>query len=140
MFEIPTIPVNNNGPKEPQEIETPSSRIEMMLARAGETDMKLENNIAERFGAEFSHEAKSKLRAWTDSFLAKGENAIDWIEIKGLPLPKSKLGMRMLGGAMGVTGSVVPGLGILLPVAYILWKRSNDMSITQSDFEKQYAS
>ena len=111
--------------------------MEMMLARADQADMELESKIADRFGESFSDDAQSKLKAWTESLLSKGESAIDWIEVKGLPLPKSKLGMRMLGGAMGITGSVVPGLGILLPVAYILWKRSND--ITSLNIEKQYA-
>ena len=135
MFEIPTI--QNINPKEPPEKETPISNIEMMLARADQADMELESKIADRFGESFSDDAQSKLKAWTESLLSKGEDAIDWIEVKGLPLPKSKLGMRMLGGAMGITGSVVPGLGILLPVAYILWKRSND--ITSLNIEKQHA-
>lgn len=135
---MPTISFNNK-PEAPQKMKDESFRVEIMLARAEQADMKLESDIAERFGTEFSHDAQSRLKTWTQSFLAKGDDAIDWIEVKGLPLPKSKLGMRMLGGAMGVTGSVVPGLGILLPLAYILWKRSNDLS-TATNLEKQYAS
>lgn len=135
MFEIPS--TRNAEPKESPEKETPISDMEMMLARADQADIELESKITDRFGEGFSDDAQSKLKAWTESLLSKGEKAIDWIEVKGLPLPKSKLGMRMLGGAMGITGSVVPGLGILLPVAYILWKRSND--ITSFNLEKQYA-
>lgn len=135
MFETP--PTQSAEPKKSLEKETPTSDMEMMLARADQADMELESKIADRFGESFSDDAQSKLKAWTESLLSKGEGAIDWIEVKGLPLPKSKLGMRMLGGAMGITGSVVPGLGILLPVAYILWKRSND--VPSLNIEKQYA-
>lgn len=135
MFEIPPNPIAE--PKESPEKETLIFDMEMMLTRADQADMELESKIADQFGEGFSDDAQSKLKAWTESLLSKGEDAIDWIEVKGLPLPKSKLGMRMLGGAMGITGSIVPGLGILLPVAYILWKRSND--ITSLNIEKQYA-
>jgi hypothetical protein len=135
MFETPS--TQSAEPKESPEKKTPISDMVMMLTRADQADMELESKIADRFGESFSDDAQSKLKAWTESLLSKGESAIDWIEVKGLPLPKSKLGMRMLGGAMGITGSVVPGLGILLPVAYILWKRSND--VPSLNIEKQYA-
>lgn len=139
MFEVPPIPSadSNTKPKEPPKNEAPISDVEAMLARAQRIDKELESEITERFGEKFLDNARSKLQAWTQSLLSKGESAINWIEMKGLPLPKSKLGMRMLGGTMGIAGSVVPGLGILLPVAYILWKRSN--SLTPLNLEKQYA-
>jgi len=136
MFEMS--PIQSAKPEESQEKEAPIERdAEAMLARAEQADRELESEIAERFGENFLGDAQSKLKAWTESLLSKGENAIDWIEVKGLPLPKSKLGMRLLGGAMGITGSVVPGLGILLPVAYILWKRSSTSA--PLNLEKQYA-
>lgn len=92
-------------------------------------DLKATNNA--RFGQEFSSNLRSRMNGWMETLVEKGDTALDRIEAKGMPLPKSKLGMRVLSGVTGVTGAIVPGLGVLLPLSYVLWKRGNQINKTE---------
>lgn len=95
-------------------------------------DLKATNNA--RFGQEFSATLRSRMNGWMETLVEKGDTAIDRMEAKGVPLPKSKLGMRVLSGVTGVTGAVVPGLGVLLPLSYVLWKRGNQISKSETAY------
>lgn len=117
----------------PLQKETRSEALEPTQAekmlRATEAlsiDLKATNNA--RFGQEFSSNLRSRMSGWMETLVEKGDTALDRIEAKGMPLPKSKLGMRVLSGVTGVTGAVVPGLGVLLPLSYVLWKRGNQIN------------
>ncbi len=117
----------------PPQKETRSEALEPTQAekilRATEAlsiDLKATNNA--RFGQEFSSNLRSRMSGWMETLVEKGDTALDRIEAKGMPLPKSKLGMRVLSGSTDVTGAVVPGLGVLLPLSYVLWKRGNQIN------------
>lgn len=143
MYENPggtpnTPPAETNHP---QSSEVPD--IETLLSITEKIDVQLGEEITHRFGKGFYDTLRGRMGSLAASFLAKGDGTIDWVEAKGLPLPTSKAGIRVLSGVIGVTGSVVPGLGILLPLSYVLWQRSNapteNILSAPTDLEKQYA-
>lgn len=110
----------------PEDIE--ATRAEKMLQATESLSIELKATNNARFGQEFSSNLRSRMNGWMDALIEKGDIAIDRIEAKGVPLPKSKIGMRVLSGVTGVTGAVVPGLGVLLPLSYVLWKRGNQIN------------
>lgn len=101
---------------------------EGLLARLESEDQSLETAVDAKYGENFSERVKEYCGAKWQKLLEQGDGFITWAEQKGLPLPRSKVGMRTLAGVTGVAGTAVPGLGVLLPVAYILWKRSAGLS------------
>lgn len=105
--------------------ETPEMRRVMeLLNRTEALSVELDEQITERFGADFLERLQGKMNMWAESFLVKGDKALSWVEMKGVPLPKTRAGARILSGCIGTAGAVIPGLGIMLPIAYVLWKRS----------------
>lgn len=115
--------------------EAPNLTQAEKMLRATEAlaiDLKATNNA--RFGQEFSTTIQSRMNGWMEALVQKGDTAIDRIEARGVPLPKSKLGMRVLSGVTGVTGAVVPGLGVLLPLSYVLWKRGDQISKSETAY------
>ena len=102
---------------------------EGLLARFEVADEALEARIEEKYGEGFSSRAKEVFSRKWDGLLEKGDGFLNWVEAKGLPLPKTKVGLQVLAGTTGVTGSVIPGLGVLLPVAYLLWQRSKNLAV-----------
>ncbi len=105
---------------------------EGLLARLESEDRSLEAEVSIKYGEKFSELAKEYCGQKWQKLLEQGDGFITWAEQKGLPLPQSKVGMRTLAGATGAVGTAVPGLGVLLPVAYILWKRSASLSTKDS--------
>ena len=110
-----------------------------MLKRAEAVDLRFKNEISDKYGYGFYKRIQDKISLLSKDFFYKGEVAIDWVEAKGLPLPTSKLGMQAWSAATGVVAVIVPGLGVLLPVAYILWKRSQDREgISSNEIKPKY--
>lgn len=98
---------------------------EKLLSAIENIDRRLDEDVAKRFGAGFYDKACTRINDWCEQFFQKGEDMVNWAEVRGLQLPKSKVGMRVLSGVTGVTGTFVPGLGVLLPLSIILWKRGD---------------
>lgn len=121
MGTVPTVP------EHPRPIA--AEEADELLFAAEAINAELDREIVERFGEGFYSKACVRMNSWAEAFLKKGDDTIDWVEAKGLPLPKSKVGMRMLSGVIGATG-MAPGLGVLLPLAYVLWKRGKYLGNT----------
>ena len=101
---------------------------ESLLSRLETEDASLEAAVDGKYGENFSARLRGYCGEKWEKMLEKGDGFVNWAEQKGIPLPKSKVGMRTLAGVTGVAGTAVPGLGVLLPVAYILWRRSAGLS------------
>lgn len=97
------------------------------LARLEIENTFLDKSISERYGSGFLEKLRTRSALWSESLKVKGDRLLEWAEEKGVPMPESKRGMRIASAASGVAGAIVPGLGFLLPVSYILWQRSAKM-------------
>lgn len=110
-----------------RESSVASPEAEALLARLEAEDIRLDQEMNEKWGEGFFENVKERGEAWWNSLVEKGDGFLEWAQEKGLPLPKTRVGMRALAGATGVAGAVVPGLGVFLPAAYLLWKKSSQL-------------
>ena len=95
-----------------------------VLAQLESENVFLDQSIAEQYGPSFVEKLRARSALWGESLQSKGNSLLEWAKEKGVPIPESKRGLRIASAASGVAGAVVPGLGFLLPVSYILWQRS----------------
>ena len=102
---------------------------EELLSAIEDVNRGLDKDVAERFGRRFYDKACARINAWYEQSFQKGEDMVNWAELRGLQLPKSKVGMRALSGVTGITGMVIPfGLVSFLPLSFVLWKRSSKIN------------
>ena len=102
----------------------------LLIAEQMEED--IDCRLSKKFGGKFVRKISEKARAWEKVLLIKGNAALNWTETKGLPIPRSKAGLYANAAATGAFGIAVPGLGILLPLSYVLYKRGADMNSDQA--------
>ncbi len=95
-----------------------------MLAAAETYADELEAEVVSRFGARFLLGFREKAVSFIESLSRKGELSLDWVESKGIPLPKSKVGTCLLSGTMAVVGAIPPGGVFLVAFAYVLFRRN----------------
>ncbi len=112
---------------ESHESTTEISEIESLLLEAERAEQEIDGKLSEKYGEEFLPDLSRKMRDWGERFLEKGDATLNWAEMKGFPIPKSKAGLYLYSGASGALGVVVPGLGVLLPLSYIFYKRAAEM-------------
>ncbi len=97
--------------------------VDEMLSRTEKLSDQLEEEVIHRYGGGFVTKLREKMAGWSEALLQKGEKTVDWFEKKGIPLPKSKLGMRLLSVGVGTAGSFIPGGAMLWGLSIVLWKR-----------------
>ncbi len=115
--------VTEEGELVQEEIPTLSyDEVERMISHSEKVADQLEEEVIRQYGGGFVSGLRSKMSEWSESLLTKGEHAVDWMEAKGIPLPKSKLGMRCLSAGMGTAGAVIPGGAVLLALSVVLWR------------------
>ncbi len=110
------------GSGDPESPATLARGVEIVSA-IEEINKRLDEDVASRYGKGFYDRAYARINDWYEQSFQKGEDIINWAELKGFPLPKSKVGMRVLSGVTGITGTIIPGLGVLLLLAVVLWMR-----------------
>lgn len=116
--------VTSEGRLVEEEIPTLSyDEVERMISRSEQVADRLEEEVIRYYGGGFVSGLRTRMSGWSESLLTKGEKAVDWVEAKGIPLPKSKLGMRCLSAGMGTVGAVIPGGAVLLALSVVLWRR-----------------
>lgn len=117
-FEQPTEPILPTTSESPE-----TSEMASLLLKAEGMEHEIDSELSEKYGEGFLRGLSEKMNDWGQKFLEKGDTTLNWAEAKGLPIPKSKAGLYLYSGASGALGIVVPGLGVLLPLSYILYKR-----------------
>lgn len=122
MHEIPLIPKQSAVEKLPQKKD-----ISVLLQGTETLNTELDTQITERFGSGFVYRLRERAVRFGTRMMTAGNTALDKMAERGIPIPKSKTGMRILAASAGTAGIVIPGLGILIPAAYMLWKRGAKM-------------
>ncbi len=122
-FEHPTEPVLPTTSESPE-----TSEIASLLLKAEGMEHEIDSELSEKFSEGFLQRLSEKMSDWEQQFLTRGNAALDWTEARGLPIPKSQAGLYAYSAATGALGIVVPGLGVLLPLSYVLYTRGKNMN------------
>lgn len=112
-------------PASPRELGPSTPEEDELIAKLEAENLKLDMEMGERYGEGFMEQMTERMGNWLETMTKKGEGYVAWAESRGVPLPKSKMGLRVLSGVTGSIGAVTPGGAPLLALAYIFWKRSN---------------